>query len=164
MSIEHPEQERGLSRRGTECVVALVLIGLSCAALWDSYGRGAGWVGGPQSGFFPARIAWLLLAVSVVILINGYRRQDETIVTWTQLAQVMKVFLPLIVYVFVIGQLGIYVASGLLIASFMFAFGSFRWWGPIVAGVIVPVVTFWIFETQFQVPLPKGPLEAWLGF
>lgn len=164
MSVEHPELERGLSRRATECVVALVLIGLACAALWDNYSRGAGWQGGPQSGFFPARIAWLLLAASVVVFINGWRREEETLVTWTQLAQVMKVFLPLIIYVFAIGYVGIYVASGLLIASFMTAFGSFRWWNPILAAVIIPVATFWIFEMQFQVPLPKGPLEAWLGY
>jgi hypothetical protein len=30
--------------------------------------------------------------------------------------------------------------------------------------VAINVVLFWIFEMQFRVPLPKGPLEAALGF
>jgi hypothetical protein len=28
----------------------------------------------------------------------------------------------------------------------------------------VPLVLFMMFERWFLVPLPKGPLEAWLGF
>ena len=30
--------------------------------------------------------------------------------------------------------------------------------------VLFPVLTFVIFETWFLVPMPKGPLEAWLGY
>ena len=29
---------------------------------------------------------------------------------------------------------------------------------------LVPVVLFFMFEKWFLVPLPKGPLEAWLGY
>jgi putative tricarboxylic transport membrane protein len=25
-------------------------------------------------------------------------------------------------------------------------------------------VLFWLFEIQFLVPLPKGPVESWLGY
>jgi hypothetical protein len=28
----------------------------------------------------------------------------------------------------------------------------------------VPLITFVVFEQWFLVPLPKGPIEAWLGF
>jgi putative tricarboxylic transport membrane protein len=31
-------------------------------------------------------------------------------------------------------------------------------------GVAVPFVLFLMFEKWFLVPLPKGPLEAWLGY
>jgi len=31
-------------------------------------------------------------------------------------------------------------------------------------GVGIPVVTFLIFEKWFLVPMPKGPVEAWLGY
>ena len=30
--------------------------------------------------------------------------------------------------------------------------------------VSVPVATFLVFEKWFLVPLPKGPIEAYLGF
>jgi hypothetical protein len=34
----------------------------------------------------------------------------------------------------------------------------------IVLAVSVPVLTFMIFELWFLVPMPKGPLEDWLGY
>jgi hypothetical protein len=59
---------------------------------------------------------------------------------------------------------GIYVASALFMAGFMATLGSFRWWQVLLAAVLTPVITFWVFELQFRVPLPKGPLEAALGY
>ena len=61
-------------------------------------------------------------------------------------------------------MLGIYVASALLIAGFMRWLGRFGW--PLI---IVRQrrrcrsLFFLIFEHWFLVPLPKGPLEDWLG-
>ncbi|OYZ89383.1 MAG: small permease of tripartite tricarboxylate transporter [Rhizobiales bacterium 17-65-6] len=163
-SFEPHETESGLSRRAAECCVAALLSMVAVAVLWDSYQRGAGWSSGPQSGFFPARMAWILLAASAAVFIQGLRAESRVVVTWAQLKQVFSVFLPLTVYVFAIGYLGIYVASALFLAGFMIAFGSFRWWAVLAASVLIPIVTFWVFEMQFEVPLPKGPLEAMLGF
>ncbi|MCS0497235.1 tripartite tricarboxylate transporter TctB family protein [Ancylobacter mangrovi] len=163
-SFEPYETESGLSRRAVECIVALLLCAVAIAVLWDSYGRGAGWDGGPQSGFFPARMAWLLLAASAVVFFQGLRAERGILVTWGQLRQVSMVLLPLTLYVLAIGYLGIYVASVFFLAGFMIAFGSFRWWTILAASVLIPVITFWVFEMQFEVPLPKGPLEAMLGF
>ncbi|MCK0207762.1 tripartite tricarboxylate transporter TctB family protein [Starkeya koreensis] len=163
-SLDPYETEPGLSRRAVECVVAALLGILAVAVLWDSYERGAGWSNGPQSGFFPARMAWILLAAAVVVFVQGLRAESRVVVTWAQLKQVFSVLLPLTVYVFAIGYLGIYVASAFFLAGFMIAFGSFRWWAILAASVLIPLVTFWVFEMQFEVPLPKGPLEAMLGF
>lgn len=155
----------GLSRRAVEIVVALILIGLSALVLWDSYGRGAGWDGGPQNGFFPARVGWLLLLSSIFILATAFRaRRHELFATWAQLRQVARVFLPLALFVLGVEYLGIYVASALFMALFMATVGAFRPWTIGLASVLVPVVIFWVFELQFRVPLPKGPLEAALGY
>src|ERR687892_24496 len=37
---------------------------------------------------------------------------------------------------------------------------------PVVAAVAitVPIAAFVVFEQWFLVPMPKGPLEAWLGY
>jgi putative tricarboxylic transport membrane protein len=60
--------------------------------------------------------------------------------------------------------IGIYVASVLLIAFFMMWISSY---GPVRTAIIaisVPLITFLVFERWFLVALPKGPLEAMLGY
>ena len=40
----------------------------------------------------------------------------------------------------------------------------FSWLKTIVISVGVSAALFWLFELQFTVPLPKGPLEARFGY
>jgi hypothetical protein len=74
------------------------------------------------------------------------------------------ILVPLTVYVSLIGVLGIYVASSVFMVGFMVWIGKSRWYRAVLIGVGVNAVLFWIFEIQFRVPLPKGPIEAMLGY
>ena len=159
-----PLPERGLSRRAVEIVVALLLLGLAGLALWDSYGRGAGWDNGPENGFFPARVAAILGVAAIAALVSALRREDSIFVTYSQLRLVAQVFVPLFLYLLGIAFLGIYLSSALFMALFMVTLGAFRWWQTALATVLVPLVIFWVFEQQFRVPLPKGLIEAFLGY
>jgi putative tricarboxylic transport membrane protein len=164
--IEQPDEPgaRGPSRRAVEVAVSVLLIALAAAVLYDSYGRGAGWVDGPQSGFFPARVGWLFLAGSVFLLVQAFREPPAIFVTWDQLRMVAKVFAPLALFCALIEPLGVYVASGLFTLAFMTLVGGARWLSVILTATIVPLVCFWVFEKQFLVPLPKGPVEALFGY
>jgi putative tricarboxylic transport membrane protein len=66
--------------------------------------------------------------------------------------------------VFMIPWTGIYVASALLIGLFMKWFGRYGWPLVLLVSIGVPVATFLVFERWFLVPLPKGPLEDFLGY
>jgi uncharacterized membrane protein len=164
--IEQPEDPhaRGPSRRAVEIAVAVLLIGLAGAVLYDSYGRGAGWNGGPESGFFPARVGWLFLAASVFLLVQAFREPPALFATWGQLAMVGKVFGPLAIFVALVQPLGIYVASAIFTLVFMPIVGGTRWTTILLTAALVPVVCFFVFEIEFLVPLPKGPVEALLGY
>jgi hypothetical protein len=70
----------------------------------------------------------------------------------------------LLLYVGAIGYIGIYAASAIYIALFMWYFGKYAIWKGIFAGTSIAVALFFMFERWFLVPLPKGPLEAWLGY
>jgi hypothetical protein len=68
--------------------------------------------------------------------------------------------------VFIVGVqfLGIYVSGFVLIAYFMLRHGKHS---PALTAAIalgVPLTFFLVFERWFLVALPKGPLEAMLGF
>ena len=60
--------------------------------------------------------------------------------------------------------IGLYVAAAVYMAFYMRWVGRHGW--PLIAlvSVIVPVMAFIVFERWFLVPMPKGPLEVWLGY
>jgi hypothetical protein len=43
-------------------------------------------------------------------------------------------------------------------------FGHYSWPVTVVVSVVFAVSVFLIFEIWFLVPMPKGPVEAWLGY
>ena len=128
---------------------------------------GIGWgAEGPKAGFFPFYVGLLILISSAVnfIRIVAETSDRRLFADWGQLAKVMSVLVPTAIYVALIPWIGIYVASILLIAFFMKWLGRYDW--PLVAAVSlgVPLAVFLIFERWFLLPLPKGPIEAYLGF
>ena len=82
---------------------------------------------------------------------------------WSQLAEVRKVVIPMAIYVSAVPWLGIYLSSALLIAGFMRWLGRYGWLMTLVISIALPILIYFTFEDWFLVPLPKGPLEDWLG-
>ena len=159
------DQSSPVSIRTMEMVTAACLMVIGAVVMWDSARLGAGWIDGPQSGYFPFRIGLLILVSSGVVfvlaLLKGTRRP---FVEREPLRQVLKVLLPTIVYGGVIAILGIYMASALFIAYFMLRLGDHRLITTAGVSVGVPLVLFMLFEVWFLVALPKGPVEALFGY
>lgn len=168
---ETSPEERVSSRavitiRTAEIVVAVTIGLLSSLTLWSNYQLGAGWSPyGPEAGYFPMRLGIIILIASCVVLFQAIRTNDRRPFLEVEQAKLVGVILlPLILYVFVIKYLGIYVSSAIFIMTFMFFLGKFTWWKSLGLGVLIMIAFFYIFEIQFMVPLPKGPLENWLGY
>ena len=92
------------------------------------------------------------------------RPDGELFAEWGQLGKVMAMLVPTAIYIALVPWIGIYVASALLIAAFMRWLGHYGWGMVAAVAVGVPLATFLVFEKWFLVPLPKGPIEAYLGF
>ncbi|WOB07585.1 tripartite tricarboxylate transporter TctB family protein [Piscinibacter gummiphilus] len=166
MDSEH--QKPGPSTRGPELALAGFLMVLAGFVIVDSVRTGIGWGDdGPKSGYFPFRIGLLLLGASGWVFVTTLLKWREThplFAERSQLATVMAMLIPMVVYVGGIAFLGLYVSSLVLIGYFMRRYGRFGW--PLTAAVSVgvPLVFFLVFERWFLVPLPKGPIERLLGF
>ena len=156
----------GVTQHAVEIWTAIVIVALACIVVWDNLRIGAGWGdSGPQAGYFPLRIGIIVGLCGVAIAWHAIRHpSDALFATWTQLKRVSQVLLPLIFYVAAIGFLGIYVASALFIMAFMIFAGRYPWWKSFVIAVATTLLMFFIFELEFKVPLPKGPLEALFGY
>jgi hypothetical protein len=158
----------GLSFGAIDAITAAIVFAIGVVMMVDNHRIGSSWAAdGPESGYFPFHIGLILcLAGAGVAAMSlfGKRRNRLIFVTWDRFRQVLMVLVPTIVYVLVIQFAGIYVASTLFIAAFMRILGKISWLKTILVSVGVTVLLFWMFEIQFMVPLPKGPLEDMLGY
>jgi putative tricarboxylic transport membrane protein len=157
----------GPTHRSVEIGVVVAIVAFALLVIIGSLQVGIGWgAEGPKAGFFPFYIGLLILISSIVnfVRIAPKTSDCQLFADWGQLRKVMSVLVPTAIYVALIPWLGIYVTSILLIAAFMRRLGRYDW--SIVAAVSlgVPLVIFLIFERWFLLPLPKGPIEAYLGF
>ena len=152
--------------RWPELLVALFLLALGVVVIVDSLRVGTGWADdGPQSGYFPFYIGLALLGSSSWTAFKALRRWRtvEVFAEREQLRSVLAILLPMTVYVAGVAYLGIYVSSFVLIGYFMLRHGKHG--VPLTLGVSAGVRAFFygVFERWFLVPLPKGPIEHWLG-
>jgi hypothetical protein len=152
-----------------DIVVALLMLAAAAVVISDSIRVGIGWQEneGPRAGYFPFYIGVLLGVASAVNLIRALfdtKGATRTFTTAPAIRQVLAVLLPLLVYVAAVAYIGIYVASAIYMTLFMWYFGKYPVWRGAVIGVAVSIVFFLMFEIWFLVPLPKGPLETWLGY
>lgn len=158
----------GISTRLAEMITALVILPLGGVVVIDSIRVGNGWASdGPQAGFYPFYIGLMLCAASLGIFIQALLAKDqagERFVESDQFRLVLAIFLPSIAYVAAIYAVGIYVASALFLIGFMRWQGKYSLLKAVPIGLAVPIAMFMLFEIWFKVALPKGPLEAMLGY
>lgn len=157
----------GPSHRSVEAGVAVVIAAVGLICVLGSLKVGIGWGDeGPRAGFFPFYIGLIIIVSSVANLYALFTSGKEygLFASWDQILKVLSVVIPTAIYVSVLPFIGIYVASALLIGTFMMWLGKYRWTIAIPVAVLVPVLTFVFFERWFLVPLPKGPIERLLGF
>jgi hypothetical protein len=156
------------STRMVECVVYLLLTGLALLLAFDNWRTGMGWeADGPQAGYFPFYLSLILAAASIFGLVSILlSRMDEgkIFVTRDQLRRVIQVFIPTLLFCLATQWLGLYVASFLLIAGFMWKVGRIALWKSLLTAFVFSVTMFVTFDIAFDVIMPKGPLEALFGY
>ncbi len=153
--------------RSVGVVVYLALLALAGLLGFDNWRTGMSWApDGPEAGYFPFYLSVLLGAASLYGLGSSLFEQTsrETFVTRDQLRRVMQVFVPTLLFCFVMQWLGLYVASFLLIAGFMWIVGRIALWKSLLTALLFSLIMFVTFDVAFDVIMPKGPLEAAFGF
>lgn len=168
---EDPNMVGDPSLVSTRTVELGVMLALLCAAIflgWDNWRIGAGWApDGPEAGYFPFYLSVLLGGASLIGIISALRDaelRDEVFVGRSAFGRVLRVFIPTLLFVGLVQFLGIYVSSFIFIAAFMVFVGKLAVWKSVLTGLIFSALMFYIFDVQFNVLMPKGPLEAAFGF
>jgi putative tricarboxylic transport membrane protein len=151
-----------------EIVVALAFAAVAVVVMLDSNRVGNGWaVDGPEAGYFPFHVGLIMFISSVAILVGNFVSRNpnrRAFVERGQFKLVMKVLIPTILFVGLIYLIGIYFAAAIFIAFFMYWLGKYPVHKILPVALLIPLALFFMFEIWFLVPLPKGPVEAMLGY
>jgi hypothetical protein len=156
--------------RVANLAVGTLLLAVAAVVVSDGVRLGFGWGSdGPRPGFF---VFYLGLAMGICCLVvlsqalvrGGGATGRRPFVEPGQWKPVATVLVPAILMVVATHLVGLYVAGGVYLGAYMRTVGRHSWLLTVALAIGVPVVTFLIFEIWFLVPMPKGPLEAALGY
>jgi hypothetical protein len=154
--------------RSVNVAVYLLLLGFAALLGYDNWRTGAGWAPeGPEAGYFPFYLSLMLGGASLFGLASAVLNKTsagEAFVTRDQFRRVMQVFVPTLVFCLLTQWLGLYVASFLLIACFMYFIGHIALWKCLLTAAVFSIAMFVTFDIAFDVIMPKGPLEAVMGY
>jgi putative tricarboxylic transport membrane protein len=172
MSLSDNEdlQSSVVSNRTMNIVVALVLMTIAAVVMVSCYRLGAGWAKdvGPDSGYFPFYVALFLFIACGATLVQNLRARSAdgrgSFIAHGEMKMVLQVLIPMSIFVVLSIYIGIYISAFLFIAFFMTWHGRYSIYKTVPLAAIVPILLFIVFEIWFLVPLPKGPLEHWLGY
>jgi hypothetical protein len=154
--------------RKADLAVAIALLGLAALVAGEGLRLGIGWsTDGPRPGFFVFYLG-LVLGVSAAVVVGravlhraGPRK---TFLERAQARPVATVLLPAAAMVLLTQFVGLYLAGALYLGTYMRWVGRHSWVLTVVLSLAIPIATFLIFEVWFLVPMPKGPIEALLGY
>jgi putative tricarboxylic transport membrane protein len=161
------EGQVAFRHKSAEIVVSALFLIAGALVIYDSVRLGSTWGDdGPKPGYFPFYVGLIIVVASLVNLARAVLirpEKNQPFVLAGQLKMVLTVLVPTALYAAAIIWIGIYAASILFIGFFMRWLGKYAWWKVAVVSVGVMVAFYFIFEIWFKVPLPKGPIEAFLG-
>jgi putative tricarboxylic transport membrane protein len=151
-----------------DLVVAVLIFALGALVVYESWRLGASWASdGPEAGYFPFYIGAILCVCSLAVFLQSLlklKSDRQVFVTGEQFKLVLVVLVPTTAYAIGVWLIGIYVASALFIVLFMRLAGHYTWLRSLGVCAMVSVTAFVMFEVWFKIPLPKGPIEALIGY
>ncbi len=151
-----------------DLVVAVLIFAIGALVVYESWRLGASWASdGPEAGYFPFYIGAILCVCSLAVFLQSlikFRSDRQVFVTHEQFKLVMVVLVPTTAYAIGVWLIGIYVSSALFIVLFMRLAGHYTWLRSAAVGAGVSLTSFVMFEIWFKIPLPKGPIEALIGY
>lgn len=151
------------------CAIITLLIGI--LVISEALKLGVlGWgMSGPEPGMYIFLLGAGVCVGSLVILgrvLAQVRKgePDKPFIRSGGLRPVLYVAVPAAIMVLFTEFIGLYLAAGLYLAVYMRWIGKHRWVTVLSISILLPLVSYFVFDKFFLIPLPKGRIEALLTF
>lgn len=151
------------------CAIITLLIGIlviSDALKLGVFGWGSA---GPEPGMYIFLLGAGVCVGSLVVLGQALARfrkgaPDKPFIRPGGLRPVLYVAVPAAIMVLMTEFIGLYLAAGLYLAVYMRWIGKHKWFIVAAVSILLPLVSYVVFDRFFLIPLPKGRFEALLTF
>lgn len=149
--------------RRYQLATAAAIVVLAVIVMADSSQK-AGWTAsGPDSSWYPFWSGAVMGVAGALLFVQawGAPPSAQTIISSRASAVALaSLVAPMVVFVALLGQLGLYITSGAYMALFGAAIGRYRWLYVIFLGIGVPAALYLLFEIGFRFSLPKSLFYA----
>ncbi len=133
----------------------LFLFGLSLFVLWESLRLGVGTLREPGTGFISLCTGAIMALLTLALAYQGWRKRGLRKAPPPRPA--LLAMAVLITYSLVLGLLGFFIATFLLVGIFFRLGGVKRpWWALIAMSLVVTSLAYYLFGVLLRVYLPRG--------
>ena len=156
--------------RTADIVTGAIIMVFGLLVVFDSVRLGFGWEeNGPQAGFYPFVMGMIMVIGCIIIIIQaiqrkGVARSDKPFIPREAVKPVLQVVIPATLMVAATEYIGLYLAAAIYMGIYMRWIGKHTWKAVLPIAIIVPSVTWYVFEKLFLIPMPQGSLMGWLPF
>lgn len=137
--------------------LALAVIGLY--ALWESRALPLGSLRNPGPAYMPIALALALLALGALIAATGGAGRRLRDAEWAGAGHALAILAACAFAAFALERLGYRVTMAVTLLFLVGVVERRRAWFAVGFAVLVPALTFYLFDTLLRVPLPRGPFR-----
>ncbi|PZE21727.1 tripartite tricarboxylate transporter TctB family protein [Paenibacillus xerothermodurans] len=133
---------------------------LGCVFMWQSLSLDYSSSIGPGPGLFPLWLSGILIGLSLLYIIDSIRKNVIHITSIMPrgkgLGNVVTILLSIVIFMIVVSFAGFVIAGTILI--FMLLVREYKWYRALGLSVVIALLTFFVFQTLLDVPLPVNEL------
>jgi putative tricarboxylic transport membrane protein len=152
--------------RPYQVATAAIFFLIAAVAMFDTRSgalptSAAGVPGGLRGGWYPFWSAAIVALAATVVGIQALRRPDTEPGVFKDRGAffyLARFVLPMVVATYLMSDklLGFYLATAGYVAYYAGSVARYRWYWAVLAGVVIPVVIYLVFEVAFKALLPKS--------
>jgi len=145
-----------------DIITALILMLFGLIVAYDAIDKGIGWgAEGPRAGFFPFVMALLVIGGTAMVIgqaikgtssLKGAKRFVEA----GGMKPIMIVIIPAVLMILLTEVIGLYLAAIIYLVGYIKWAGNHSWRTSLLIGILVPLVSYVVFDKFFLIPMPMG--------
>jgi putative tricarboxylic transport membrane protein len=148
--------------KNADIITALIIMLFGVIVAADSLRIGIGWTAdGPLGGFFPFVMAALVIGGTGMVIRDAIRgksgaKGNKPFVEPGGMKPIMIVVIPACLMILFTEVVGLYVAAMIYLVGYIRWAGDHSWRTSLLVGILVPLVSYVVFEKFFLIPMPMG--------